>query len=764
MKSKLILIIISIFLISSGYLNIILINNPVEAENYKVLWESVDNNTPICLAANSQSFPQIISDGNGGAIITWADSRSGSNYHIYAQRVDSTGAVKWTNNGVAICTASNTADPRLTSDGYGGAIITWSDGRNGYEDIYAQRVNSTGSVKWTSNGVAICTSEMREIFPQIISDGSGGAIITWQDYDNVSHYNIYAQRVDSTGAVKWANNGVVISSTLYSEENPQITSDGSGGAIITWQVPRSGQDDIYAQRVDSTGAVKWTSNGVAICTATGQQNEPQIISDGSGGAIITWEDPRSGSGYDIYARCVDSAGTVKWTSNGVAICTASNNQRDPQLISDGSGGAIITWYDYRNISNRDIYAQYINCTGAVKWINNGMAVCSAIGDQSYPQLISDGSGGAIITWQDSRNGSQSDIYAQRVNSTGSIKWMSNGVPVSTATGNQFLPQITSDGSGGAIITWYDSRSSGSGLDIYAQHIGIINITTKIPDTTLYEDKLYSYDFNSTDNANTTWSLDKTMSWYSINANNGIFEATPTYKQIGNLYTINVIANRTGVLDDFKFTFKVNNTNPKFTAFPSDPSIMDEDALYTFDINCTDEHEGNSAFSLINGPSWLTIDNYTGELSGMPNNSQVGQHLIDISVNDGFGGIVNKQFNLIVNNINDAPEIITTDIITAIEDILYMNDYDASDIDPTSDTFKWSINTNCSWLSINNITGVVSGIPENADVGWNWINVSVTDGHDGYDWSNFTVSVTPVNDPPKIITQNILTAIEDVFMK
>ena len=135
---------------------------------------------------------------------------------------------------------------------------------------------------------------------------------------------------------------------------PAIVSDGSGGAIITWLDKRSGSGEIYAQRVDADGIVKWTANGVAICAGS----LPVVVSDGSGGAIITWQDYRNGDNFDIYAQRVDANGIVKWTPNGVAICTASDDQDNPTIVSDGSGGAIITWEDYRN-GNSDIYAQRV---------------------------------------------------------------------------------------------------------------------------------------------------------------------------------------------------------------------------------------------------------------------------------------------------------------------------------------------------------------------------------------------------------------------
>jgi len=92
---------------------------------------------------------------------------------------------------------------------------------------------------------------------------------------------------------------------------------------------------------------QWVEDGVPICTATDYQGRPQSVSDGAGGAIIAWTDDRS-SNLDIYAQRVNASGTMLWTTDGVAICTTPGNQSDPHLVSDGAGGVIITWEDRRS--------------------------------------------------------------------------------------------------------------------------------------------------------------------------------------------------------------------------------------------------------------------------------------------------------------------------------------------------------------------------------------------------------------------------------
>jgi hypothetical protein len=427
-------------------------------------------NVPLCTAANNQNNPTIVSDGTGGAIVTWDDYRSGS-ADIYAQRVNAAGTPQWTADGVALCTAAGDQEqPTVVPDGAGGAIVTWEDRRSGTDyDIYAQRVNAAGAPQWTANGVALCTAASEQLYPTIVSDGAGGAIVTWEDLRS-SPGDIYAQRVNAAGVPQWTADGVALSTAANGQQYPTIASDGAGGAIATWYDGRGGTyNDIYAQRVNAAGAPQWTADGVALCTAANDQYYPTIVSDGAGGAIVTWDDARSGS-RDVYTQRVNGAGAPQWTVDGVALCTAANTQAIPTIVSDGAGGAIVTWSDYRSGTNFDIYAQRVNAAGTSQWTADGVALSTAANSQVYPKLASDGAGGAIVTWYDYRSGTNYDIYAQRVNAAGTPQWTANGVALSTAANDQYVPTIVSDGAGGAIVAWYDGRSGTNNHDIYAQWI------------------------------------------------------------------------------------------------------------------------------------------------------------------------------------------------------------------------------------------------------------------------------------------------------
>jgi hypothetical protein len=443
---------------------------------------SPGTNLPICTAAIDQINPKIVSDGAGGAIVTWRDYRSGADYDIYAQHVLASGAVDggWPADGRALCTAANhQVSPTIISDGAGGAIITWYDFRSGsHYDIYAQHVLASGAVDgaWPADGCALCTAVNNQFSPTIVSDGAGGAIVTWYD-GRSGNLDIYAQHVLASGAVDgaWPADGRALCTAAGHQQSPTIVSDGAGGAIVSWHDGRSGNSDIYAQHVLASGAVDgaWPADGRALCAAANDQSSPVIVSDDAGGAIVTWYDTRSGSA-DIYAQHVLASGAVDgaWPADGRALCTAVNFQFSPTIVSDGAGGAVVTWYDFRSGAFYDIYAQHVLASGAVDgaWPADGRALCTAANDQYSPTIVSDGANGAIVTWQDTRSGS-TDIYAQHVLASGAVDgaWPADGRALCTATGTQESPVIATDGAGGAIVTWYDFRS-GTSYDIYAQRI------------------------------------------------------------------------------------------------------------------------------------------------------------------------------------------------------------------------------------------------------------------------------------------------------
>jgi len=440
-------------------------------------------NVPVAVMAGEQSEPAITTDGAHGAIMVWQDFRNGAQSDLYAQRLLPDGTPAWTGGGVAVCTAREFQTfPRIVPDGSGGAIIAWTDYRSGSADVYVQRIDANGNVLWVSDGRSICDDMDPQLGVEIAPDGTGGVIAVWEDYRGTDG-DLYAQRVSDAGIPLWTLNGVPLCAATGNQSGPSVVSDGAGGAIVGWRDQRVGSaGDLYVQRIDSDGLPVWTPDGIVMCGAQGSQFDARLAPDGSGGAIAAWSDERNATLADIYAQRVGPFGTMLWSNDGVIVCAAASYQLFPVIAADGTGGAVIAWEDSRSDTTVDIYAQRMAGNGLPLWTSNGVSACTDPAYKALPAVCTNGGGSAIVVWQDSRNMGD-DLYAQRIDASGTRAWGETGTVVCSAADSQLGPSIADDGSSGALFAWYDARDGDGDFDVYAQHVtsnGDLGGTVGIP--------------------------------------------------------------------------------------------------------------------------------------------------------------------------------------------------------------------------------------------------------------------------------------------
>jgi hypothetical protein len=427
------------------------------------------SNVMICGAAYDQFAPIAIQDGDGGTLTAWGDYRSGG-LDVYVQRLDEGGNPVWPVDGVPGCKAPGSqGNPQIISDGAGGLIAVWQDERYGAADIYAQRLNASGVPMWSPGGVRICHAVNPQRDPVVVSDGLSGAIVAWVD-ERAADADVYAQRLNAGGTPQWAEDGVALCTAAGNQEGLSAISDGQGGALVVWSDSRGGfgQSDLYARRVDAAGTPLWAADGVALCSAAGLQESADLVSDGARGMIVAWAD-RRGAGSDVYVQRMNSAGNAQWTADGVLLCGAAGDQQRPQICSDGANGALVVWEDRRGAA-ADVYARRVNASGAPQWAADGVGLCTASADQLTPSITTDPVGGAVVAWSDARTPANGqDIYLQHVQPDGTVLWTVNGVLVCDTAGNQTLPVVAVDGLGGATAVWRDFRS-GLDWDLYSQRV------------------------------------------------------------------------------------------------------------------------------------------------------------------------------------------------------------------------------------------------------------------------------------------------------
>ena len=289
-----------------------------------------------------------------------------------------------------------------------------------------------------------------QTYPAIAFDGTN-YLVVWTDGRSGSQ-DIYGVRVDTSGTVLDPS-GILISTADDDQRCPSIAFDGTN-YLVVWTDERSGSADIYGARVTPSGDVLDTA-GIPISTATDWQYSPSIAFDGTN-YLVVWEDYRNGSDYDIYGARVDTSGTVLDPS-GILISPADDDQRCPSIAFDGIN-YLVAWLDYRSYFGCDIYGARVSPSGTVLE-PLGIPVSVADDEQLYPSIAFDGTN-YLVVWEDWRSGS--DIYGARVTSSGRVLDIS-GIPISTAGYAQYWPSIAFDGTN-YLVVWEDYRN---GLpDIY----------------------------------------------------------------------------------------------------------------------------------------------------------------------------------------------------------------------------------------------------------------------------------------------------------
>ncbi len=442
----------------------------IAAARAKNLWP-VDPtvNVPICIESGIEELESVSTDGSGGSYILWRSERKGG-IAIRVQHVMVNGRLAWPTNGVPTANIDRGPfDGQLVPDGSGGVIATWADQGSEYTAIRAQHLDMRGRMLWNPNGVLVDSTAYWYHAFHCASDGHGGIFVVCTDVrdDPWGPATLYAQWIDSAGHARWGVGGVPFCSAVSFKRLMGVVADGHGGFIALWEDERARDWHylLYAQRMDASGNALWQSDGILVSDLLSEDRDPALVSDGAGGAIAAW----SSLGPGILAQHIDASGTMTWGDPGVDVTAGSWTTKDPEAMSDGAGGAIFSWVDAR-AGWWTPYVQHVTAAGATTWAAGGVLATTTPGGE-LARIASDGQGGVLACWYSI----DAHIWAQRVTRDGHLAtgWPAEGVAISTAAGGQVYPRIVA-APAGAILAWADFRNNGL-ADIYAQRIGISGV-------------------------------------------------------------------------------------------------------------------------------------------------------------------------------------------------------------------------------------------------------------------------------------------------
>lgn len=274
----------------------------------------------------SQTFGQCVSDDAGGAILIWVDSRLGSaQSDIFAQRISADGQRLWGDDDIIVCDADGyQRGPKVKSDGNGGAVVIWQDSRATRTECYVQRIDGGGNSLWAPNGIPFSTTNIASLWGDLLVQDDHA----WVMSEFTSGYganNIRIQKFDlATGTRQLGNLGVGVLPGYYGE-GATFETDSENGVVVAWRDHRTttAHNVVYAQRLDAAGEALWETNGVPISTYPSRKTTIALVPVGGANTIVGWVDERNDTsgnggtyGYHInpYAAYLLPDGTLLGTT------------------------------------------------------------------------------------------------------------------------------------------------------------------------------------------------------------------------------------------------------------------------------------------------------------------------------------------------------------------------------------------------------------------------------------------------------------------
>ncbi|MCK5774031.1 MAG: FG-GAP repeat protein, partial [Thermoplasmata archaeon] len=269
----------------------------------------------------------------------------------------------------------------------------------------------------------------------------------------------------------------------------------------------------------------------------------------------------------------------------------------------------------------------------------------------------------------------------------------------------------------------------------------VDIFSEIPEDSWVNTTFWNFGYNEI----TTWNFETNADWIRFDPLSHTITGTPDNSHVGEWWMTINITDGIGHFDERNCSFTVINTNPHILS--ANLLSIKQDQYYFVDYSSDDEGLGNTQWSI--SPEnivWLDLDTATGVLDGIPTNDDVGSYVINVSIDDGNGGVNWSIFTLNVIDVNDPPLITTEPITSVLQGVNYNIQFICQDEDDIDD-LKWAMKTDAGFLELNDQTGVLSGTPDNGDVGRYFVDISVEDTSGERDWLNYTLEVIDVNDPP-----------------
>jgi hypothetical protein len=327
------------------------------------------------ISSDNLDEPAIAASNSGGFLLSWSAKLDTPEWLIAIQAYDNTAAPLQVASAASATSSETQSDQALACNTQGDCVVVWDEVSTA---VWARTYTAAGGARGAQTKVT-SFSEAPQSFPRVAVASTGGFLIAWHVFaTDVNQSTVSARLYDANGVP--AGEPFVIAPTgNHQAADPAglgVTADAAGTFVVVWDSqlnadsslnfePRPGE--IYAQRIDSTGAKLGAPILVASIDSTLWQFHSTVSADPAGDFLVVWQDAQiTGNRERIMGRLYDGNGTA----HGDALQINSNSKvrhRAPVVASDAGGHRLVAWESTdmtpNGVVSRGVWARRLTVLG-----------------------------------------------------------------------------------------------------------------------------------------------------------------------------------------------------------------------------------------------------------------------------------------------------------------------------------------------------------------------------------------------------------------
>ncbi|RKI75240.1 HYR domain-containing protein [Corallococcus sp. AB049A] len=436
---------------------------------------------PIGTGPGAQGSPAVSFDGSR-FLVAWSDSRNDPmSDDLYGARVDAAGTVL-DPAGIPISTAAGGQSHPSIASMAGTFLVTWDDARDGVTGTFGARVRGSDGVVLDPQGLAIATGgTTAQESSAVASDGSR-FLVVWR-----KQADILGRRVQADGALLDPGGVLLSTSVSLDKQSPSVLFDGTR-FLVVWEHRTEVLQDIYGVRVRASDFVVLDTPSLLLSAANNAEVDA-VVAAGTQSYLVVWSDDRDLSGVSsIYGMRLRATDGALLHPKPVRLGTGSRSRSTPS-VAFAEGRFLVTWRaSALGSPDGDIHGVRIRESDGAVLDAPDLIISAAAQPQGNPKVAS-GDGLFFVTWEDSRNGTGTDVYGARIRASDGAVLDADGIAVATGSFNESSP-ATAFGAGYFLVAWTDERNGSTNPDIHGARVrasdGIVVDSPSLPITTRAE--------------------------------------------------------------------------------------------------------------------------------------------------------------------------------------------------------------------------------------------------------------------------------------